>query len=456
MKSETTGNGQAIRTPGEGREERAAAPALQWQQESDGHWRAPNTAGIRSTEEPKFLAAFDIAEVVHEGKTDHMTFVIAGDVQLMPDPAPGPFLSLDGAKECAERRNAELVAAAQPACTDVPNNDTSTPAAEPKAEEKVGSKPIDPENLSRQLRAIERQEKTVGKLRDEWENLKELTASAKKAYDEGVERLCEIIRRHNAPAPLFDDPSLRQPAATSGAEPTAPAEDDAWRSVLIADLEPKLTAGKLKVLAEHVPPITTMGEMADWQKAKGDFWVKDLKGFGPGGAEQYELAATRYFEEHPREPKAPAEAPATDATAPPTESEPSTNQFEQALAAAPDDIDPHTANRVASFVGDNARFTIEVAQRANGQCAEQHTARIGDGRKHTCDSTGWQGRHVTRGEAIAAAADTIDEWAKGLRGTSSSVTAGVKEIRKELDKLDRAHADDPGGAADSNRQAVAV
>ncbi len=88
------------------------------------------------------------------------------------------------------------------------------------------------------------------------------------------------------------------------------AVPEAWRSVLIADLTPALKAGKLKALEENTPPILTMGDMADWQASKGDWWIKDVKGFGPGGAEQYEEAAAAYWASHPQEQAKPAEAAA--------------------------------------------------------------------------------------------------------------------------------------------------
>jgi hypothetical protein len=156
--------------------------------------------------------------------------------------------------------------------------------------------------MSRHLGAIEAQERVVYARKVEWETLKEQTSAAKKAFEDAGERLCDIIRRHSTPAPLFDDPSLRQPA-TDGQD-DAPTEDDAWRAVAIADLEPNLKPGKLKALAENTPPILTMGEMADWQQAKGEFWMKDIKGFGPGGAEQYAVACDAYWAAHPREPVA--------------------------------------------------------------------------------------------------------------------------------------------------------
>lgn len=67
------------------------------------------------------------------------------------------------------------------------------------------------------------------------------------------------------------------------AEPPAPAADDAWRAVPLDSLKPEIPPKKLEILAQHNPPITTMGELADWQEKKGDWWWRDIKGLGEKG-----------------------------------------------------------------------------------------------------------------------------------------------------------------------------
>lgn len=86
---------------------------------------------------------------------------------------------------------------------------------------------------------------------------------------------------------------------TDGAEPAAP---EAWRSVVIADLQPALKPGKLKALAENNPPIVTIGDMSEFIEKHGEWWWKNIKGFGDGGQEQYVAACEEYFKAHPQQP----------------------------------------------------------------------------------------------------------------------------------------------------------
>ena len=74
----------------------------------------------------------------------------------------------------------------------------------------------------------------------------------------------------------------------------APA-DDAWRNVLLRDLTPEIKPGILKVLLEHQPPIVSMGDLADWQKEKGDYWAKDIKGIGKAACDSIAEATDAYW-----------------------------------------------------------------------------------------------------------------------------------------------------------------
>jgi hypothetical protein len=54
----------------------------------------------------------------------------------------------------------------------------------------------------------------------------------------------------------------------------------------------------INALAEHDPPVTTMGELADWQAQKGDFWAADVRGLGGlagKGREQIEAALEAFW-----------------------------------------------------------------------------------------------------------------------------------------------------------------
>jgi len=59
-------------------------------------------------------------------------------------------------------------------------------------------------------------------------------------------------------------------------------KDESWRQVglnMLAD--PSIPPSLLEALGEHEPRIITIGDLVDWQKSKGDWWAKDIKGVGP-------------------------------------------------------------------------------------------------------------------------------------------------------------------------------
>jgi len=95
-------------------------------------------------------------------------------------------------------------------------------------------------------------------------------------------------------------------------EPKTCPKCDAWKSVELADLnDPHIKVGFLKALAEN--GIHTMGHLADWQAAKGDFWAKDLKGVGKAACDSISDATDAYWARNPRPvedvPFAPAAEP---------------------------------------------------------------------------------------------------------------------------------------------------
>lgn len=106
----------------------------------------------------------------------------------------------------------------------------------------------------------------------------------------------------------FDFPDPAKPKKNGSANGVAAAKaDEAWRSMKIADLTPALKPAKLKALAEHEPRIVTMGDMADFQQNRGEWWWKDIKGLGDSGVEQYADAASQYWKDHPqKQPEKPA------------------------------------------------------------------------------------------------------------------------------------------------------
>ena len=73
--------------------------------------------------------------------------------------------------------------------------------------------------------------------------------------------------------------------------------------------------GLLAALAEHEPPLETMGAFQDWVNAKKEFWWKDIKGVGASAEGKIADVTLAFFAEHPEftqgEP-APAPDPPDD------------------------------------------------------------------------------------------------------------------------------------------------
>lgn len=110
---------------------------------------------------------------------------------------------------------------------------------------------------------------------------------SKKKHREALqEQLNQLIDSVFAgPGPLF--------AGESG-EPS----DRNWRAQRLdglGDFGPGLTDSILRALSENSPSLVTMGDLCDWQEAKGDFWVKDIKGIGPEAQAKIDEATTPFW-----------------------------------------------------------------------------------------------------------------------------------------------------------------
>lgn len=81
--------------------------------------------------------------------------------------------------------------------------------------------------------------------------------------------------------------------------PGAPAADESWRAIPLADLTPKIGSRAMKALANHNPPLVTHGDLAAWQQKKGDFWMQDIAGLGDKGREEIEAAQMGWWQSHP-------------------------------------------------------------------------------------------------------------------------------------------------------------
>lgn len=98
--------------------------------------------------------------------------------------------------------------------------------------------------------------------------------------DERDKFLAEIEEGVIAP-PMFISQEPKTESSATRADAIGTDDDSSWRAVPLASLiDPEIKPGVLKALMENDPSITTMGELVDWQAAKGDFWAKDINGVG--------------------------------------------------------------------------------------------------------------------------------------------------------------------------------
>lgn len=72
-------------------------------------------------------------------------------------------------------------------------------------------------------------------------------------------------------------------------------DNEQWKFQTLAGLGIKERTAK----ALRAVKINTLGQLAAWQQAKGDFWMKDIPGLGPTGAEDIERATMEYWKLHP-------------------------------------------------------------------------------------------------------------------------------------------------------------
>ena len=198
-----------------------------------------------------------------------------------------------------------------------------------------------------------------------------------------------------------------------GDKPISNAQD-AWRDVALSSLTPAIKPSKLKVLAENNPQITTLGEMADWQAKKGEFWAKDLRGLGDGGREQIEKACEAYYAANPIQAAKPTDAPFDDST-----------------------IKDDTAEGIIKLPG---ICFLDVAQRAGGKWATRYAVSIG---KISLDVAGrqpeWVGDHASKTHAIAAGLDVIFDFVKGLQrqGGTGKPKKQAAQVVAAIDAVDK-------------------
>ncbi len=111
----------------------------------------------------------------------------------------------------------------------------------------------------------------------------------KKRREACEESLGELIDSIAAgPGPLFDK---------DDEETTDTPDPERWRGLSVTDLVlPNVTVQRL---AEHRPPILTLGDLSDWMAKKGEFWAVDIAGIGAASKESAEEGFRQFWEQHP-------------------------------------------------------------------------------------------------------------------------------------------------------------
>jgi hypothetical protein len=145
------------------------------------------------------------------------------------------------------------------------------------------------------MREVEDAQRVVGSLQADLKG-------AKKRLEEHQATLQNLIRAAERGERLLFD--------TEAIEDEEESHDD-WRlmpvEILATDFG--LTDATATLIAER-NELPTMGELVDFMNAKGDFWIKDLKGVGPTKAEAIADAMAAFNAKHrsePVEPEKPAD-----------------------------------------------------------------------------------------------------------------------------------------------------
>lgn len=220
------------------------------------------------------------------------------------EPAQADPAQADASMNWPEQKPAEQITREQEA---------AARASDP-AEEPIGSKgavegdPPDKKHWKMILAAREQQTKAE----KEVESAAEVHKDAKKRLKKAAARVVKLIDELRFPGLFTGQKTKPEPIENAKAPETASeagkptqnitenitaATDDAWRAVPLADLGIKATT--LKILADHTPSLTTMGELCDWQEKKGDFWAKDISGVGPTKRSEIEDAQLAHWQKHP-------------------------------------------------------------------------------------------------------------------------------------------------------------
>lgn len=502
-------NGDEITTAPDGAAAEATArTALKWIDEGEDvtrggeHWFSA-ISSIAPTDNDSD-SAFEF-RVYPSGDDSNKWMVANSDDELLGSGIAPEFDSAEAAQQWCEDRDASLLASMK-AETPSPEADTPGTASAGDIAEHVPD--------ANQWHEIQKARHRERECEVRVASLSEELKWAKKSLESSSEQLGRLIDEGANPT-LFTGvkPSVNVDTGAAQTEVTVTAPE-AWRSVPLTDigLDGKIVAK----LAEFTPSLTTLGELADF--SSGEFRrLTDIPGIGPAKAEAIEEALMAYYAAHPIDKAAPVavlkwepydevtgtihahntagmadasgdvyafyvdpadgkfDVGGSDSQLMPDENpgdfdtldaskqwaedrnaqlvanaarlaEPVTTPPEGRDAA---DFDDDKLGIPEIIVAIDRKLRIEVSHRAGGTWASSWFAGV----VSNVNATKLEGRHPSREAAITAAADGAHEWLRGLqlRGPAAKQR---KEVIAELDKLDKAIGDAPGGARDDNSQAM--
>lgn len=204
---------------------------------------------------------------------------------------------------------------------DLPAGDVVVGDAEPPAATTTTTPPnIDPAKAERDADFAKECASRVTLIRRrerEYEDAKKAAKDAKDELDEAHNDLAAFVENYQkGQGTLFDQPGggagggvggassafdPADPAALDAAAMAAnpdrpvPIADDAWRSAPVSELD-GLTDTMIEKLAEHSPPLRTVGEIADFTAGGG--LLNYVKGIGKAKAEKIAEALDQFHQRH--------------------------------------------------------------------------------------------------------------------------------------------------------------
>lgn len=265
--------------------------------------------------------------------------------------------------------------------------DQAAEAKEREARERDHKKIEQMQALGRHILVLdeskEQQDSVVASCEAELKIQREKGRVIQKERDDAATQLANIAAGKFSELLPIADPAVQasKAAVMPGIDTTDPAT---WRSVKLSDLKvPKpLTAKKLEILEGHHPSIKTLGDFQDWAKLKGDFWAKDIKGFGDGAKKIMEDLLERFFRDNGSTAK-PAQVapPAVEATA---VQEAAPEAMPTAEPAAEPDIAPDLQWKPTGVEGEQVAAGYAPA----GQEAPEYTITTVNGQYYVAGSPG--------------------------------------------------------------------